>query len=132
MAKPKPLQYYENIEGEPGKRIFPGEVTDTLTYDISLGKKITLFVHNPNHNTACKTSELFINDANIKFHTQEKLMPLETAKAYIEIEAMREEEIDQLIRLDEYTEEKTIGIEGDITWQQLGVRWGDSEKLYGW
>jgi len=45
---------------------------------------------------------------------------------------MREEEIDQLIRLDEYTEEKTIGIEGDITWQQLGVRWGDSEKLYGW
>ena len=132
MIKPKPLQYYENINGEPGNRIISGAATTLFEYDISIGKKLTVFIHNPNHNTSCKISELFINDSNIKFHAKARLMPLETCKAFIEIAAMGEDEINQLVTLDEYTEDKRIRIEGEITWEQLGINWGDGNQLYGW
>ena len=48
-------------------------------------------------------------------------MPLETCKAFIEIAAMGEDEINQLVTLDEYTEDTRIIMEGEITWEQLGI-----------
>jgi len=128
--KPKPLQFFKSVDGEPGDKIMPGETS--FEYDISLGKKMEFFIFNGNHNTSVNISKLFVNDLDITFHTQNRLMPLETAKCYIKIDPMSEDEVDKLVTLEEYTEDKRIHIEGEIEYKQLGIDWGDGEKLYGW
>ena len=96
-----------------------------------MGGGFSFRIAQPPNITSCKISELFINDSNVKFRAKARLMPLETCKAFIEIAAMGEAEVNQLVRLDEYTEDKRISIEGDITWEQLGIDWVDGNKLFG-
>jgi len=133
MIKPKPLLFYKSKDGEPTEeRVLSGDTKELFTYDISLGTKVEIFLRNPNHNSVCDVSKMFVNDADIEFISQDKIYPLETARCYIEIKPTTEKEVDRLVSLDEYTEDKKINIEGKIEWEQLGISWGGSERLYGW
>jgi len=127
LPKPKPLECYEGIDGEPGE--LWAKTDKTIEYDVTLGKKFNIFIFNGNHNMICDTSKLHIADSRVIFSCPNFIHPLETVKCHIEIPP---EPDGYTLKLSELPESRNLAIEGSIVWMDLGHEFEDHEKIYGW
>ena len=129
MTEFKPLQMFQNENGEPGERFVNGSI-DVGLYDISLGKEFLIFLHNPNHNIIADISDLDTENDSSTFHGPKIILPMETVKCSWKIKAVGDKELENI---NAFTEDITHDrIAGTVLFQKIELILENGNRPWGW